>query len=74
MFTPARIIGHGLSKEDIKSDLARRTTHKLPPGYKDSGKLDEGVGDVLIWHSLKKIENIRINLLYLYATKRKAIG
>jgi hypothetical protein len=55
IFLPTRIVQHGLSKEYIQADLARRAAHKLPPGYKDGGKMDEGIGDLLIWHSLIKI-------------------
>jgi hypothetical protein len=38
--------------EEIAIDLAHRVLHRIPPGYKDAGKEDGGVGDVLIWHSL----------------------
>jgi hypothetical protein len=55
VFPAGRIVHHDLSKEEIKADLHRRYTHKLPPGYKDSGKLDEGVGDIIMWHSLIKL-------------------
>jgi rRNA-processing protein FCF1 len=34
-------------KEKIKADLKRRDLHKIPPGYKDSGKADEGIGCML---------------------------
>ena len=55
VFTAAHIVHHDLSDGQIKEDLARRHTYTLPPGYKDSGKFDEGVGDVIIWHSLLKL-------------------
>ena len=42
-------------KEKIKDDLKRRSLHKIPPGYKDSGKADEGIGDLLIWETILKI-------------------
>jgi hypothetical protein len=42
-------------KEKIKDDLKRRSLHKIPPGYKDSGKADEGIGDLLIWQTILKI-------------------
>lgn len=42
-------------KEKIKDDLKRRFLHKIPPGYKDSSKADEGIGDLLIWQTILKI-------------------
>lgn len=55
VFSADRIIDHGLAEEVVRADLARRQAHKIPPGYKDSGKPDEGVGDLLIWHTLIKL-------------------
>ena len=31
----------------VQDDLSRRQRHNIPPGYKDSGKDDEGIGDLL---------------------------
>ena len=42
-------------KDYIRNDLKRRQIHKLPPGYKDSGKDDDGIGDLLIWHTILEI-------------------
>ncbi len=39
----------------MRGDLKRRQIHKLPPGYKDSGKDDDGIGDLLIWHTILEI-------------------
>lgn len=33
-------------------DLERRQLHKIPPGYKDSAKDDQGIGDLLIWQTI----------------------
>jgi len=40
------------AKEEIKKDLESRSTHGIPPGYKDSSKSDQGVGDLLIWRTI----------------------
>lgn len=45
-------------KEKIKADLKRRDLHKIPPGYKDAGKADEGIGDLLIWQTILEIGKI----------------
>lgn len=40
------------SKSKYLREMEWRYTHKVPPGYKDVGKDDGGVGDFLIWKSL----------------------
>lgn len=45
------------SKKDIVKDLKTRNKHKIPPGYKDSGKSDLGIGDLLIWKTIIQISN-----------------
>lgn len=42
-------------KSALKQELNRRSIHKIPPGYKDSAKPDEGVGDFLIWQTILEI-------------------
>ncbi|RIK40314.1 MAG: hypothetical protein DCC55_15410 [Chloroflexi bacterium] len=39
-------------REEIQKDLARRLLHSIPPGYKDGGKDDSGIGDLLIWQTI----------------------
>lgn len=38
--------------DDLLEDLKRRQANKIPPGYKDAGKSDEGVGDLIIWRTI----------------------
>jgi hypothetical protein len=45
------------SEEDVINDLKTRNKHKIPPGYKDSGKPDLGIGDLLIWKTIIQISN-----------------
>jgi hypothetical protein len=52
LFTGSRIINHAKSQEEVMQDLGFRTKHAVPPGYKDAGKPDGGIGDLLIWLSL----------------------
>ena len=49
------IVDLNLSDEFVESDLANRNEHNIPPGYKDKGKPDVGIGDFLIWHSILQI-------------------
>lgn len=52
LFSPSRIIDHGWEKEAILDRLQFNIAHSVPPGYKDAGKDDEGIGDLLIWLSM----------------------
>jgi rRNA-processing protein FCF1 len=42
-------------QEMVLEKLEKHKIHKLPPGYKDSGKDDKGVGDLLIWQTILEI-------------------
>lgn len=52
LFTKEVIFDLALDKEKLQEDLSRRQLHKIPPGYKDSGKDDSGIGDLLIWFTI----------------------
>jgi len=49
------IVDPDFSESAMQKDLKRRTNSKTPPGYKDASKEDEGVGDLLIWHTILHI-------------------
>jgi hypothetical protein len=38
--------------EKIISEWNRRLLNKIPPGYKDGGKEDSGIGDFLVWQAI----------------------
>src|SRR5207237_682203 len=57
LFTARQFIDHEKGRDDLLRDVAYRTLHNIPPGYKDKGKGDGGIGDVAIWHSLLKLAN-----------------
>jgi exonuclease VII small subunit len=42
-------------KDEIKQRLERDILHKVPPGYKDARKEDQGIGDLLIWRTILEI-------------------
>ena len=52
LFSEEAIHDPTFNPDEIRADLDRRKTHKLPPGYKDGSKDDQGIGDLLIWHSI----------------------
>lgn len=41
--------------DELAKDLAYRIKYKIPPGYKDSNKLDDGIGDLIIWQTAMEI-------------------
>lgn len=43
------------SCEELEKDLAFRIEYKVAPGYKDSKKLDDGIGDLVIWQTILEI-------------------
>jgi hypothetical protein len=55
IFSESRVVEHDCSQEEIKRDWQKRCLNKIPPGYKDSGKDDQGIGDFIIWMSLLRL-------------------
>jgi len=47
------------TKEELLKEARRRTANRVPPGYQDAGKKDEGIGDFLIWKSLLELGKTR---------------
>jgi predicted nucleic-acid-binding protein len=43
------------TKPQILNEIKKRFTHKIPPGYKDSSKPDKGIGDYIIWETIKQV-------------------
>lgn len=43
-----------INKETIE-DFKVRLKHKIPPGYKDASKPDNGIGDYLIWKTILEV-------------------
>lgn len=53
---PASIIVElQIDREETLAELQRRYELSIPPGYKDSGKDDFGIGDFLIWKTILDI-------------------
>ena len=55
VFTSDIIIESEGKNDDILQELLRRQRLSIPPGYKDSGKDDLGIGDFLIWKTILKL-------------------
>lgn len=52
IITPSVVVDPKIDESAVREDLSRRQTNKIPPGYKDSAKEDNGVGDLLIWRTI----------------------
>lgn len=55
IFTPDVIIEVKMSQEELEKNLAFRIEHRVAPGYKDNKKLDDGIGDLVIWQTILEI-------------------
>lgn len=52
LFTTGVVVDPSFEDTVILSDLTERQEYQIAPGYKDAGKDDRGVGDILVWHTL----------------------
>jgi rRNA-processing protein FCF1 len=65
LFTPEVIHVLNFDQEKVEKDLRYRYLHKMPPGYKDEGKEDSGIGDFLIWLSILDIGKGKKNVVFV---------
>lgn len=42
-------------RSQLSDELSKRIEAKIPPGYRDADKPDDGIGDFLIWKTILKI-------------------
>lgn len=59
LFNETVVIDLNFEKDKITKELERRYLHKIPPGYKDQSKSDEGIGDLLIWLTILDVGKIK---------------
>jgi len=71
IFTPELIIEVQKSEEELVEDLEFRIAHKIAPGFKDSGKLDDGIGDLIIWQTALEIAKDKGKNLILVSNDQK---
>ena len=55
IFTKNNIIELKKEQKDLIEDLQNRIQYKIAPGYKDSGKIDDGIGDLIIWTTILEL-------------------
>jgi hypothetical protein len=66
LFTDQAVVDCSTSKDDLIADFERRKRLKIPPGYKDGGKSENAIGDLIIWHTILQIgEDIKKSLIFV---------
>lgn len=55
LFAGGVVLDIAVDEAAIKKELSVRQLHKIPPGYKDASKDDEGIGDFLIWKTILEV-------------------
>jgi len=71
IFTPDVIVEMKKDKDKLEKDLEFRIEHKIPPGFKDSGKVDDGVGDLIVWQTVLEIGKERNKNIILVLNDQK---
>jgi len=72
VFTDETIVDIEIKEDDVRDDLSARQQHDIPPGYKDAGKKDEGVGDLLIWYTILEVGRIHHKSVIFVTGEEKA--
>lgn len=65
LFLGEVVIDPVLDKEEIERELSYRFANHLPPGYKDAGKPDTGVGDFLIWKTILQVAARKMHVIFV---------
>lgn len=58
LFKGSAIIDPQFDEAETKKELQNRYLHKIPPGYKDESKPDDGIGDLLIWFTILELAKV----------------
>lgn len=65
LFSEDTIYDLKLDRELLTAELQYRYLHKIPPGFKDGGKDDDGIGDLLIWYTILEIGKTSKNIVFV---------
>lgn len=71
IFSTAIIIDTKKSEADLERDLEFRVEHQIAPGFKDSNKLDKGIGDLIIWQTILEIGEERNRHVTFVSNEKK---
>jgi rRNA-processing protein FCF1 len=70
LFTPEVVHVLDFDPGEVIKDLQYRYQHKIPPGYKDDGKEDGGIGDFLIWLAILDIGKGKKDVVFVSADEK----
>lgn len=66
IFTGDVLFDPELNRSEIETSWKKRLASRIPPGYKDAGKPDAGIGDFLIWSCILEIGRMKNqNLIFI---------
>jgi hypothetical protein len=58
--------------DEVRQEHLRRFINKIPPGYKDEAKGDQGIGDLLLWLTILEIGSARQTSVIFVSGEEKA--
>ena len=65
IFTKSTVLDIEIDENEIKKQLSYRYLHKIPPGFKDDNKPDDGIGDFLIWLTILEIAKEQKDVIFV---------
>ena len=72
LFIEQVVLDPDFDRGDVERDLQWRRENKIPPGYKDAGKEDQGIGDLLIWRTILDLGRTRKLSVVFVTNEEKA--
>jgi hypothetical protein len=72
LFSSDVVVDLDIDRAKLKKELEWRFTHKIPPGYKDQSKIDDGIGDLLIWKTILHLGTTHNKHLIFVSGEEKA--
>lgn len=72
VFDAANIVSPTQTNEELLSEWRIRLKERIPPGFKDGGKPDTGIGDFLVWKALLVLGEVHKKDLIFVTGEEKA--
>lgn len=72
LFANNVVLDPSFDEDEIKQRIEKDILHKLPPGYKDARKEDEGIGDLLIWQTILEVGKANQQSIIFVSLDQKA--
>jgi hypothetical protein len=72
LFSSELIIELAKPLSEVREEHLRRFANKIPPGYKDEAKDDQGIGDLLIWLTILQVGSTAQSSVIFVSGEEKA--